>query len=66
MMHRVVCVAVWLGVVAVCNGQVLPVCPLVDHRDANATLFANPFNCSTFYICSQVRTLDVCGWLRRS
>ncbi|XP_077562611.1 uncharacterized protein LOC144178549 [Haemaphysalis longicornis] len=53
MMHRVLSVAVWLGVVVVCHGQALPDCPPVDHRDANATLFANPSNCSTFFICRQ-------------
>ncbi|KAL1477500.1 hypothetical protein MTO96_035687 [Rhipicephalus appendiculatus] len=29
------------------------VCPIVDDKGVNATLFPNIYNCSTFYICSQ-------------
>ncbi|KAL3213286.1 hypothetical protein MRX96_035522 [Rhipicephalus microplus] len=29
------------------------VCPLVDGKGVNATLFPNIYNCSTFYLCSQ-------------
>lgn len=46
-------VAACLGIVAVCNCKALEECPPVDDRDANATLLANVYNCSTFYICRQ-------------
>ncbi|KAL1486260.1 hypothetical protein MTO96_047032, partial [Rhipicephalus appendiculatus] len=28
-------------------------CPLVDDKETDATLMPNPYNCSTFYLCSQ-------------
>lgn len=46
-------VAVFLGFVAGCSCQALRECPPVDDRDANATLLANAYNCSAFYICRQ-------------
>uniref|UniRef100_A0A023FT16 Putative tick mucins 1 n=1 Tax=Amblyomma cajennense TaxID=34607 RepID=A0A023FT16_AMBCJ len=29
------------------------VCPIVDDKGSNATLFHNKYNCSTFYLCAQ-------------
>lgn len=51
---RAATVAVCLGgFVAVCGSRALQTCPPVDDRNANATLLANAYNCSTFYICRQ-------------
>nr|DAA34695.1 TPA_inf: salivary mucin [Amblyomma variegatum] len=51
---KVVVVVVALSfLVAACCAQLPTGCPPVDRRGDNATLFANPNDCSTFYICSQ-------------
>ncbi|XP_037572817.1 peritrophin-1 [Dermacentor silvarum] len=41
-----------VGISAV-NAEELVLCPVVDDKGVNATLLPNPYNCSTFYLCSQ-------------
>ncbi|KAL1482298.1 hypothetical protein MTO96_033882, partial [Rhipicephalus appendiculatus] len=42
-----------LSLVSVSSALAILACPPVDHRNANATLIANPLNCSTFFMCQQ-------------
>ncbi|XP_077484861.1 uncharacterized protein LOC144094855 isoform X1 [Amblyomma americanum] len=49
----VVVAFVSVPLVSTCGAQESVGCPPVDDWRDNATLLANPLNCSTFYICSQ-------------
>ncbi|XP_077484862.1 uncharacterized protein LOC144094855 isoform X2 [Amblyomma americanum] len=64
----VVVAFVSVPLVSTCGAQESVGCPPVDDWRDNATLLANPLNCSTFYICSQRRPkgmrLPVQGQLR--
>ncbi|KAH6929706.1 hypothetical protein HPB50_005155 [Hyalomma asiaticum] len=42
-----------LSLVSMSSAMAIFGCPPVDDRNANATLIANPHNCSTFYLCQQ-------------
>ncbi|CAN7975859.1 hypothetical protein HPB47_015502 [Ixodes persulcatus] len=47
-----VAVALVAAVMVVCpvSAQLVD-CPAVEGKDDNATLFYNPYNCSTYYVC---------------
>uniref|UniRef100_A0A0C9R6H3 Putative tick mucins 4 n=1 Tax=Amblyomma americanum TaxID=6943 RepID=A0A0C9R6H3_AMBAM len=50
--RSVVVVVSLFFMVAACAAQLPTGCPPVDDKNANATVLRNPFDCSTFYICS--------------
>ncbi|XP_075547564.1 uncharacterized protein LOC142582027 [Dermacentor variabilis] len=51
-----------VAVVSVVNAQKSEDCPKVDDKGANATHLPNPYDCTTYYKCSQgVPILMPCG-----
>ncbi|KAH7945696.1 hypothetical protein HPB49_014322 [Dermacentor silvarum] len=42
-----------LSLVSLCSARAIFGCPPVDDKNSNATLIANPLNCSTFFLCQQ-------------
>ncbi|XP_075741907.1 peritrophin-1-like, partial [Rhipicephalus microplus] len=44
---------VTLSLVSMSSALAILACPPVDDRNDDATLFANPLNCSTFFLCQQ-------------
>ncbi|XP_065285714.1 uncharacterized protein [Dermacentor albipictus] len=51
-----------VAVVSVVNAQKSEDCPVVDDKGANATYLPNPYNCTTYYVCSQgIPILKACN-----